>query len=439
MVLDPALIAARDAQEGWWKAQPNLEALDSVVALHFQRRHPPASSQHIKRELLNQGCYALVYLYTLHTATHPGMIDAVVAKVVLPWRPRYKTDGEVATMRFIHSQTNIRVPEVYKHCSDLPNDVGMEWILMEYVPGERGADVYPELGRKEKRHLIQQLARIVARLFMIKATEIGTLLPVGASYVPSRNRTLYKDGDDVSWWIGPLNDLAYEDLWLIRSIPADRCGPFKNTRELFEAFALLGKPPLRAPINHAPGNKFLELYDLVIDRPRDTETFCFSHGDLALRNILITRDGDITAVLDWANAGFRPPSLAATAPDFFEDDEKLSGTPDSDQTTPEALKILREEGEEYFIALYRTLLHEANPSLYASHVHGAEQRQMYHSLQRSSSPGNLVMWMWKYGEVFRERSEERSKARREFSAGLPDWFYERQCELGQHKHEEWEM
>ncbi|EJU05468.1 hypothetical protein DACRYDRAFT_103956 [Dacryopinax primogenitus] len=128
-------------------------------------------------------------------------------------------------------------------------------------------------------------------------------------------------------------------------------------RDLLEAFAFLGKPGLMPLENRGPGRKLIELYDFLDLHAGDQHTFHFSHGDLAGRNILVDNEGNVAALLDFGNAGFRPGELAVTLPDFIDND--------ADKT------------------LYISALQRANGSLYRYYIDGTEQRKMYEYSPRS--------------------------------------------------------
>ena len=59
----------------------------------------------------------------------------LVARVARRFMPRYKTESEVATMRYLRERTNIPVPDVYHYDSNPFNRLGGEYILMSKVRG----------------------------------------------------------------------------------------------------------------------------------------------------------------------------------------------------------------------------------------------------------------------------------------------------------------
>lgn len=54
-------------------------------------------------------------------------------RVSLPVDPHYKTSSGVATLDLIYKRTTIPVPKVIAHEASNENELGFEWILMEYM------------------------------------------------------------------------------------------------------------------------------------------------------------------------------------------------------------------------------------------------------------------------------------------------------------------
>ncbi|EJU05467.1 hypothetical protein DACRYDRAFT_113574 [Dacryopinax primogenitus] len=210
----------------WWEVQPDLTALHAVLENQFRLRNPCSQVGRIDREEISvpDACFGIVYLYTLYDSMEQ-QVDSIVAKLVYPWRPRWKTEGEVTSMRMLRARRTC-VPEVYCYCAE-PNPVGLEWILMQHMPGERADLRFADFDPKRRQHVIEQVADLVACLFSIEHRMIGSI-------------SQFSDNTSDEIVLGPLNDLAFEDpLFKGGAIPADQCGPFMTKRDLLEAFAFL--------------------------------------------------------------------------------------------------------------------------------------------------------------------------------------------------------
>src|SRR5258706_15305929 len=164
----------------WEQINPALHALRSIIANHFGS---PCQSQ----EPLQPGAYARAFLYILQDGLH------VVGRVILPARRTLKTEAEIAAMDSIRgtcallgrsplltlgspARTSIPVPRVHLYCSTPDNPVRAEWVLMDYVPGQRLDDRWGEMGVPQKTRTAKDLARAMAEMFALTASHCGVLL-----------------------------------------------------------------------------------------------------------------------------------------------------------------------------------------------------------------------------------------------------------------------
>ncbi|KAJ3978582.1 hypothetical protein F5890DRAFT_1593975 [Lentinula detonsa] len=106
----------------WIGVNVDLVALQSIVCQVFRiptsQCGPP-----IVIALERHASYARVYSFQLPLRT-------VVARLVAPVKPLFKTEGEVAAMNFVRSHTSLPVPTVFAYCSDSSNAVGTEWLII---------------------------------------------------------------------------------------------------------------------------------------------------------------------------------------------------------------------------------------------------------------------------------------------------------------------
>lgn len=96
-------------------------------------------------------------------------------------------------------------------------------------------------------------------------------------------------------YIGPI-DRA--ELWDSR-VKMSPCGPFPS-EEAFNDFRL---KPLRRFCWDPETN---EQVQNLARQLRGDHRICFTHGDLNARNILLDRDNNVVALLDWEMAGWMP-------------------------------------------------------------------------------------------------------------------------------------
>ena len=61
------------------------------------------------------------------------------------------------------ARTSIPVPHVHLYCSTPDNSVRAEWVLMDYLPGQRLMDCWDDMGVPQKTIRAKHLARVKRR------------------------------------------------------------------------------------------------------------------------------------------------------------------------------------------------------------------------------------------------------------------------------------
>ncbi|KAI1770875.1 hypothetical protein F4818DRAFT_224560 [Hypoxylon cercidicola] len=200
---------------------------------------------------LNQGSFNRAFLVricsddSLHTApksTLPPLPNQVVLRLALPILPEIKILSEVATMRYVKHRTSIPVPQVYMYNASAANDLEFEWILMEYMPGQRFGDVEPSLSDDARKLFARKIADWVDSLSHLQFDEIGSLyMPCTTTDPPSASSsTTTPDGTDDGTVvistdaipdpvIGQLSNLNYTGDWRLE-YDFNR-GPFRNLQD----------------------------------------------------------------------------------------------------------------------------------------------------------------------------------------------------------------
>ncbi|KAL5116988.1 hypothetical protein ACEQ8H_005074 [Pleosporales sp. CAS-2024a] len=158
------------------------------------------------------------------------------------------------------AQHGLPVPRVY----DAGESDGEAFIQMDFVQGDRLDRVWPQMTAEERNSICRQLREILARMRSIpcKTGLIGSCS--GGKAQDDRQYSHYSDGpyaDEAAF-----NSSFYLDL--LESTPT----------------------PIRTAL---------------CQQVRSDHRIVFTHGDLAQHNILV-KDGQITGLLDWENAGWYP-------------------------------------------------------------------------------------------------------------------------------------
>ncbi|KAF7975122.1 hypothetical protein HWV62_10417 [Athelia sp. TMB] len=342
--------------------------------------------------LQQQANYARVYSFQLPSRT-------VVARLVAPVKPLFKTESEVAAMDFVRTK----------------NPAGAEWLIMEHMPGVEMGDAWGDLQLPQKRRLALDLVDLYDQLSRLKADGCGgiyhsassvddrdllatsgsnsfevkrprsrrwaSLYPESLHMLKSHCNLSINDG----YRLGPLHDISLLKYRLVVPSPSQTL-PVFTSNEYVKLVAFNGNPSTRSDYDFPTREKCVELFQRIHDLypnstlfgpPADTSKFHFSHGDLHDGNILIDpHSGAITGIIDWESAGFRPLWAEVCGAGWFEEDSQrfIIGSDDPGNFEDD-------DGSEdaQLRAFFRTELHRKNPDLFACFLGGVELRAVLHA------------------------------------------------------------
>ncbi|KAK2767010.1 hypothetical protein FQN54_006327 [Arachnomyces sp. PD_36] len=103
--------------------------------------------------------------------------NEVVAKIPC-WNaaPKYFTvEAEVATLDFVHSHTSIPVPKVLEWNSDPTNPVGVEYILLERIPGVQLTTKWGTMKSLEKMAILERIVDMEVEISKLQFPAYGSL------------------------------------------------------------------------------------------------------------------------------------------------------------------------------------------------------------------------------------------------------------------------
>ena len=288
---------------------------------------------------------------------------------------------------------------------------------MDYVPGERLMDCWDDMGVLQKTRTAKDLARAMADMFTLTASHCGVLLRdrslddsqrsqryeprAGDAPIvdaPDEAHTEVVDGDFV---IGPVNDITF--LQLTKTVPASLCGPFATERAFLEAIGYrnaCGGTTVRDRLYRWPIERMFEIYDVIrpLYTPRidSAAPFHFAHADLSVANLMVDPEsGEITGLIDWEMAGFRPAWLCATSATWFDDDPCRFLVEDH-QDGPNGYGE-DTETDTWLRKVFLAELEEHNPTLLEHNRKGVELRVMFYNLC-SDYTTNTTTWIDKYAK-----------------------------------------
>lgn len=247
-----------------------------------------------------------------------------IMRVSLPVEPGHKTRGEVATLRWLQHQTNIPVPQVLDFDDSNKNEIGFEWILMEYMLGTSADKRWRGMSMAQKTALVEKVAEYQAQILFPRPHErqfntIGTL-----------------DSKDLTGWnhlkstpyITPGQLVDYTFFWgdnYCRNVPR---GPFRSSQEWLISLVSIVLQELSAKGREAEDEadreltantrlilcKLLYMVPKMFPEKRSAVSTFLWHEDLSLENILVDHEGNITAVLDWECVSTMPSWVATRTP-----------------------------------------------------------------------------------------------------------------------------
>jgi hypothetical protein len=78
-------------------------------------------------------------------------------RATLPIYPRYKTEDEVVTLRWLRRMTHVPVPEVIAFSATRNNAISSQWILMELKPGKHFLITWLKATMAAKTWVLEQI------------------------------------------------------------------------------------------------------------------------------------------------------------------------------------------------------------------------------------------------------------------------------------------
>ncbi|KAI8974758.1 kinase-like domain-containing protein [Trametes punicea] len=190
---------------------------------------------------------------------------------------------EAEATAFVAARTSIPVPRVRWYWEEN----GRGNLVMDYVEGEQLQRVWRKLSDAQRLSVMRKIARFVDELRAIPQPP------------PNEGTGLPRMG-----WIGGPSGQAFFDFSMTSE--ESSFGPFANERDFYDWRVSRFKP--FGDIHPPTAARIAEIRRAM----PDNHPIVFTHGDINRRNVLVRVDGDgpddveITALLDWEQAGWRP-------------------------------------------------------------------------------------------------------------------------------------
>ncbi|KAF4822106.1 Altered inheritance of mitochondria protein 9 [Colletotrichum siamense] len=249
-------------------------------------------------------------------------------RVFLPLDPGYQTRGEVATMRWIKQRTSIPVPEVFAFDDSSDNEIGFEWMLMEFMPGMRAHKRWRKMPMAQKEAIAEKMADYHAQTLdagtrLKEFRTIGTLYfdePKDNEQPPSELH--FTPGRVVDYVFFCGNNYDYD-------IPR---GPYESSQEWLKSLLNIIILEKTAEAENAETESDKDEPEAIAEVERKLLTvlpivFCDSEPSKQtvpwspitdLEDILIDDDGNITGLVNWNCVSTMPSWFLTQMPSFLD-------------------------------------------------------------------------------------------------------------------------
>ncbi|KAF2822649.1 kinase-like protein, partial [Ophiobolus disseminans] len=203
-------------------------------------------------------CYTS-HIKLIYTASDRG-VWSLGPKYIFKERPASPPTFEPQNLRFIAENTTMPIPTLI---TDYEDD-GRTYIQMTRGPGETLEEAWPRLTSEENEGVARDTAAYLAQLRGLKGGKMA-----GLGEKPVYNTFLFHDDFGVPH--GPISSSA--DLW---------------------AHLALQLKDIPAPAR-----------ERMRQRMPAAESYTFTHGDLAIVNIM-GKDGKLAGIIDWERSAYLP-------------------------------------------------------------------------------------------------------------------------------------
>ncbi|OBT56584.1 hypothetical protein VE04_05637 [Pseudogymnoascus sp. 24MN13] len=354
-----------------------------------------------------EGGFNRVFIFT----TDNG--KTVVARLPFAFAgpPSLTTNSEVATIRYLQTNTSVPIPKILDWSDDPSNAIGSEYIIMERAAGTQLHQKWPTMAIGQKIRCIDAIYRKLKEVVGITFPAYGSIYFADSS-LDSTSKPTSKRPLDQDFSVGPHCSSRYWDCNVGESRyyhnTKPNQGPWDDLTTYCDGLVDIGFSRI-PPVNPVPDNlrryhgsvsthlRLLEFGRAVINnmckdhRIRDAAASTLFHPDLHKRNIFVSDDDPtiITSIIDWQSASIEPA--------FWYADE----VPDFAMTLPHpSLEDQLEPNSEYCAKAFKVATQFHLPKL-------ARPRVMDESLFR---PFRYCYRTWKDGVVaFRHELDKTSE------------------------------
>ncbi|KAK6525852.1 hypothetical protein TWF281_010896 [Arthrobotrys megalospora] len=309
-----------------WKVEPPIDIVTNLMRAKIQdasRHAKPAKECESTATYFAGGAFNKLYHMDCNG-------NSWILRVTLPVDPYHKTASEVATTKLIRSFTSLPVPDIVAHYAGTagapPGDscLGLEWILMNKLPGEPLRDVWTEINLEKKILFVESLADKLHELYSCEAARFPS---IGNIYQTDRVEGGASFGSS-TYTVGRIVSMPF--FWNQRLSQPIKRGPFSSSAEWFTSRLQLVEHECTQVLNSdtadSDDKEDAERFKYLSQRLSKhipsllpaREIFVLQHDDLNTGNLLVDpASGALTGILDWECVSVLPNWKSCQLPLFL--------------------------------------------------------------------------------------------------------------------------
>ena len=344
--------------EPTWTHDPKVEIIVKLARQHLHFKDEDKCTA----DYFMQGAFNRVYLIRCPRGGEDE--QTFIFRVSLPVDPGFKVSSDVATMTFVRDYTDAPVPQVLAFDPSDENELGFAWTIMEMMPGRTLCQQWRYMNWKQKESLAKRIAGIVAQMFRHKFRGIGNLYQTADALSHRTNHRNIKpnahliknDSTNIlPARVGltqdpPSNDI--DEKWHMAHYEVGRIvsmsflwhnrvhydvfrGPFACSSDWLAARLafVITESAVRSSDSSMDqrrknsANKYSSIarrlekqlpnFFPVNSSCPDQEVTTLHHYDTSGYNVLVDREGRLTALLDWDGVSTVPLWKACQMPEFL--------------------------------------------------------------------------------------------------------------------------